>query len=121
MPEGDVVFQGYGKDDTESNYSVSRIDLNKFLIDAAAKAGAEFHFDHNLSETSDFASAGMVGSTLNFTKGPPNKPEQLERFRLKAKCPVIACDGAGSRVRYALRRAGLTSFTEDLLPRGYKE
>jgi len=37
------------------------------------------------------------------------------------KCPVVACDGAGSRARYAMRHSGLTSFTEDLLTRGYKE
>merc|ERR550532_1851203 len=54
MPDGAVVFQRYGKDDTECNYSISRIELNKFLIDAASKEGAEFLFDHNLSDTSDF-------------------------------------------------------------------
>ena len=32
MPEGKVLFQRYGKDDTEHNYSVSRLDLNKFLL-----------------------------------------------------------------------------------------
>jgi len=40
---------------------------------------------------------------------------------VKVGCPVIACDGGGSRVRYALRRAGLTDFTEEVLSRGYKE
>lgn len=121
MADGNVVFQRYGKDDSECNYSISRIDLNKFLIDAAAAAGAEFHFDHALSETSDFASGGAVGSVLNFTQGPPSQPLEQKKLRVRASCPVIACDGAGSRVRYALRRAGLTEFSEDLLSRGYKE
>lgn len=121
MPDGDRLFQRYGKDDSECNYSISRIDLNKFLIDAAAQAGAEFHFDHALSDTSDFSGGEAVGCVLNFTKGPPGKPEKQERMRVRVHCPVIACDGGGSRVRYALRKSNLTTFTEDILPRGYKE
>jgi len=121
MPDGNSLFQRYGKDDSECNYSISRIDLNKFLIDAAAKEGAEFHFDHALSETSDFVSGGAIGSVLNFTQGPPSKPEKQKKLRVRVHCPVIACDGGGSRVRYALRKAGVSSFTEDILPRGYKE
>eukprot|EP00933_Yihiella_yeosuensis_P041337 TRINITY_DN35728_c1_g1_i1.p1 TRINITY_DN35728_c1_g1~~TRINITY_DN35728_c1_g1_i1.p1 ORF type:complete len:583 (-),score=118.59 TRINITY_DN35728_c1_g1_i1:141-1808(-) len=121
MPEDDVppLFQRYGKDDSEHNYSISRIDLNKFLIDAAANAGAEFHFDHALAESSDFGTPGAEGSILHFRQGPPGGEQKL--LKVRANCPVIACDGAGSRVRYALRRAGLTEFTEDLLTRGYKE
>jgi len=121
MTDGKAVFQRYGKDDTECNYSISRIDLNKFLINAAAEEGVVFHFDHNLSETSDFSGDDLVGCTLHMTQGPPNKPSELKRLRMRVQCPVIACDGAGSRARYALRRSGLTDFTEDVLERGYKE
>merc|ERR1719157_235316 len=113
-PGGDTQFQRYGKDDSECNYSISRVELNKFLIDQASKDGAVFHFDHNLSETSDFGGSNPTGCVLNFAKDG-------KRFRVKVGCPVIACDGGGSRVRYALRRAGLTEFTEDVLSRGYKE
>lgn len=111
MPDGQVLFQRYGKDDTEHNYSVSRIELNKFLLNAAAEAGAELHFDHALLESSDFTSDR---SRLHFRNGQA-------AWIVHAECPVIACDGAGSRVRYALRRSGLTEFSEDLLTRGYKE
>jgi len=121
MPDSNVLFQRYGRDDSEYNHSISRIELNKHLINAASAAGAEFHFDHALSETSDFASEGMVGCTLNFVQGPPSKPDEQKHIRVLARCPVIACDGAGSRVRYALRKAGLTTFTEDIISRGYKE
>eukprot|EP00747_Dinoflagellata_sp_TGD_P169513 gnl/TRDRNA2_/TRDRNA2_198667_c0_seq1.p1 gnl/TRDRNA2_/TRDRNA2_198667_c0~~gnl/TRDRNA2_/TRDRNA2_198667_c0_seq1.p1 ORF type:complete len:576 (+),score=139.18 gnl/TRDRNA2_/TRDRNA2_198667_c0_seq1:96-1823(+) len=120
LPDGKVVFQRYGKDDSECNYSVSRIDLNKFLIEAAETEGATLHFDHNMSETSDFVT-GEVGCTLNFVQGPPNKPEELKYLKVKVMCPIIACDGGGSRVRYALKRAGVLEFSEDLLSRGYKE
>jgi len=114
MPDGNVLFQRYGKDDSEHNYSVSRIELNKFLLNAAANAGAELHFNHALQESSDFATPGDVGSCLHFKVGK-------ECLKVNAECPVVACDGAGSRVRYALKRCGLTDFTEDLLTRGYKE
>jgi len=114
MPSGQAVFQRYGKDDSECNYSVSRVELNRFLIDACEKAGAIIHFNHVLSETSDFSGDELVGCVLHFNRGS-------QRLRVKAKCPVIGCDGAGSRVRYALRRCGLTDFSEDLLTRGYKE
>jgi kynurenine 3-monooxygenase len=118
MANGKTVFQRYGKDDTECNYSVSRIDLNKFLIDKAAAEGATFHFNHNLSETSDFGGSELTGCTLHFTKGGPKENTPV---RMKVCCPVIACDGGGSRVRYALRRSGLTEFSEDVLTKGYKE
>jgi len=121
MPNGDVRFQRYGKDDTECNNSVSRFELNKFLIELAHKSGATFHFNHLLSETSNFVSGGAMGSTLHFTKSNPDGAGEGERFRLKLDCPVVACDGAGSRARYALRRQGLTTFTEELISRGYKE
>eukprot|EP00656_Telonema_subtile_P036430 TRINITY_DN4041_c0_g2_i7.p1 TRINITY_DN4041_c0_g2~~TRINITY_DN4041_c0_g2_i7.p1 ORF type:complete len:374 (+),score=100.60 TRINITY_DN4041_c0_g2_i7:677-1798(+) len=55
-----------------------------------------------------------VGSVLHFTcRG--------QRVRIRCDCPVVACEGAGSRVRYALRHQGLSDFSEDILPRGYKE
>mmetsp|Transcript_95716 Transcript_95716/g.275826 ORF Transcript_95716/g.275826 Transcript_95716/m.275826 type:complete len:703 (+) Transcript_95716:58-2166(+) len=119
MPQGgDVLFQRYGKDDSECNYSVSRLDLNKFLIDLAAKEGAEYHFSHALSESSDFTGPEAIGCQLHFTRRAAGVEE---RVRVQLECPVIACDGAGSRVRYALRRSGLTTFTEELISRGYKE
>ncbi|CAE8683239.1 unnamed protein product, partial [Polarella glacialis] len=119
MPDGKAVYQRYGKDDSEHNYSISRIELNKFLIDAAQRDGAELHFDHAMSESSDFGSAETTGCTLNFRKG--RLPAEQKLVRVNVTCPVIACDGAGSRIRYAMQRLGLTEFSEELLDRGYKE
>merc|ERR1711907_818894 len=45
---GDVDFQRYGKDNNEFNHSISRYELNKFLINRAEKEGVNFFFDHNL-------------------------------------------------------------------------
>jgi len=114
-----IIFQRYGKDDSEYNYSISRYQLNVFLIEAADKAGVKIHFDHGLSETSRLSSASEIGADLHFTVGYGT--DTLSKVRYECKSPVIACDGGGSRVRYAMRHHGLTSFTEDLLTRGYKE
>ena len=34
---------------------------------------------------------------------------------VNCSCPVIGCDGGGSRVRYAMRNESLLEFTESLL------
>ena len=83
MPDGKAIFQRYGKDDTEHNYSVSRLDLNKFLLNAAADAGAELHFDHALLESSDFLTDGSIGSCLHFKRG-------ADFLKVRADCPVHA-------------------------------
>jgi len=121
LADGKTLFQRYGKDDTEFNYAISRVELNKFLISMAAQEGAEIHFNHHLSDTSDFTGGELVGCRLNFVQQQKGETDVHTYLRVRALCPVIACDGGGSRVRYALRRAGLTTFTEDMLTRGYKE
>ena len=122
--DGEAMFQRYGKDDTECNFSISRVELNKLLINAAARAGAQFNFNHALSETSEFKDGDefpddAVGCVLHCTIGAPGTEQK--RVRVRCHCPVIACDGAGSRVRYALRWAGRTDFTEDMMEKAYKE
>mmetsp|Transcript_57131 Transcript_57131/g.99909 ORF Transcript_57131/g.99909 Transcript_57131/m.99909 type:complete len:577 (+) Transcript_57131:71-1801(+) len=121
LADGQTLFQRYGKDDTEYNYAISRFELNKLLLEKAAEAGADLHFNYVLSETSDFGGDEAVGCTLNFTREDPNAPGKKQCIQVNAACPVIACDGAGSRIRYAMRHAGLTNFEEDLLTQGYKE
>lgn len=95
-----------------------RYDLNKFLIGKAEQAGAKFYFGHSLNATeTDFLDnatngGGDVGSTLCFdvtVDGAPSK-----RY-VQCGCPVLACDGGGSRARYAMNTQGLTTFTETLL------
>lgn len=44
---GDLTYQPYGQEN-ECNLSISRIDLNKFLIDEAEKAGTKIHFEHEV-------------------------------------------------------------------------
>lgn len=126
--DGSVQFQRYGKDDTECNYSISRYDLlfvtflpylrryelNKFLIQKSESAGAKIYFGHELdADATHFAEdGGDVGATLTFKV---NNDGVLSTKVVKCLCPVIACDGGGSRARYAMRNDGLLEFTESLL------
>jgi kynurenine 3-monooxygenase len=132
--DGSVQFQRYGKDDTECNYSISRFsfpigpihpfinpsrfELNKFLIQKAESSGAKIFFGYEInSDNTIFADSannngGDVGSILQFTV--TSNGEKFTRV-INCRCPVVACDGGGSRARYAMRKDGLTEFTEKLL------
>ena len=100
---GEQVFQPYGKDDSECNYSVSRGKLNNLLLTEAEAAGAEIRFDHRL--------LGFDAATgrLNFESGEV----VAER--------VVGADGAASKVRAGLM--GRSGAVEDIqmLGHGYKE
>ncbi|MCP3980205.1 MAG: FAD-dependent monooxygenase [bacterium] len=100
---GELTFQPYGRDESECNYSISRRELNQFLIDRAEERGVEFRFDHALDGA------------------------DLERGRLRfgdrevEAATVFGTDGAVSGVRAAMKgRAGFDESME-LLEYGYKE
>lgn len=49
QPDGKHAhFQPYGKDDSEYNLSISRFELNKFLINKAIAAGVRIYFDQKV-------------------------------------------------------------------------
>lgn len=88
------------------------------MIAKAEKEGAKFYFGHSLDtkETSfgdsDVNGGNAVGSTLAFdvqVDGVSSK-----RY-VHCACPVLACDGGGSRARFALKEQGFTQYTETLL------
>lgn len=125
--DGSIQFQRYGKDDNECNYSISRYELNKFLIQKSETAGAKIFFGHELDTngTTFIEEGGDVGATLKFKV--TNNGVTSEKI-VRCECPVIACDGGGSRARYAMRKDGLLEFSESLLgtetggaPHSYKE
>ena len=105
------VFQRYGKDDTEYNYSISRYELNKFLISRAEMAGVRFMFGHRL------LSIDLSGefAKLKFAV------DGADDSTVQCAGPLIGADGGGSAVRYAMRDAGVCEFSEDMLGSGYKE
>ena len=105
------VFQRYGKDDSEYNHSISRYDLNKFLISRAEAAGVKLHFGHKLVNVDLSANT----AELNFVD------DGGREVAVKCAGPLVGADGAGSALRYALRDAGHCSFVEEKLESGYKE
>jgi len=133
------IFQRYGKDDSEYNHSISRYELNKFLIAQAEAAGVQLHFGHRLVKTDwsgEYAtltfmatgSAGAVPGAEERTLGAAAEggagagaEEEEREVVAQLSGPLIAADGAGSVVRRALADAGLTSFTSEMLGSGYKE
>ena len=115
---GEIMFQRYGKDDTEYNNSISRYELNKYLIHKAEAAGAKIYFNQSLV-SADFSGEGATGGVLTFSTRDADGTEHTEV--LKTSGPVIACDGGGSGVRRSLVKDGLTSASEELLSQGYKE
>lgn len=102
------LFQRYGKDDTEFNYSVSRYELNKFLISEAEAAGVELEFAHRLTAVD----VDGERAKLSFAVGDGAKT-------VTCGGPLLACDGGGSGVRSALKAT--TDASEHLLASGYKE
>jgi kynurenine 3-monooxygenase len=53
------AFQRYGKDDSEFNYSISRFELNKFLINKATEAGVKIFFDQKVVDC-DFETGKLI-------------------------------------------------------------
>lgn len=78
------------------------------------------HFGHALNvEGSDFGpncvngDGGDVGAILSFEVTADGGDKEIRYLR--CSCPVLGCDGGGSRVRYTMKKHGLTDFTETLL------
>jgi kynurenine 3-monooxygenase len=102
---GETQYQPYGQAG-EKNLSVSRRDLNVFLLNEAERAGAVVHFDHTV-EAVDFRA-----KTLSFADGAHVQYELL-----------FATDGAGSAVRKNLLAQFPTEYREksEWLTADYKE
>lgn len=107
--EGRQTYQPYGRDETECNYSISRGDLNRFLVEEAERAGARFRFRTRLID------ADPDAARLTF-----HDDASGERFTVEAGV-AFGADGAGSAMREAFRKAGGFHETTDMLSHGYKE
>jgi len=122
---GEKVFQRYGKDDSEFNLSISRFELNKYLIAKADAAGCKLLFGHQMTGCIFPPGHDDMVTQISFNvldvKGGRTDAGVKSRLVATCDCPVLGADGAGSRLRYALRDAGFCSFTEDFCPQGYKE
>ncbi|KAF4722013.1 hypothetical protein FOZ63_017395, partial [Perkinsus olseni] len=109
---GTTTYTPYGREG-ECNFSVDRSKLNEFWIDEVEKAGASIYFDRALS----LEHTSLEDRRLCFIDSAGE-----EHFvDLPSDTAVIGCDGAGSRLRYALSNAGVLTFTEELIGHDYKE
>ena len=108
--DGAAELQMYGVRPEEVIYSVSRAELNRRLIEAAAELpGVEFQFGQLCF---GFAHEKNV---LEF------RDEVSGRIHHAAPQPTIATDGAGSAVRRALVEREVATVREEPLDHDYKE
>jgi kynurenine 3-monooxygenase len=108
--DGHTELLRYGRDDSEVIWSISRGRLNIALIDAAAKAGARFHFDRRL-EAADFRER----VALRFHDDAAGvSHEHMVAF-------AIGADGAGSALRAAMNAMRPLGERIESLGHGYKE
>jgi kynurenine 3-monooxygenase len=103
-------LQPYGQRAEEVIWSVGRAELNRVLIDAAARhAGVTVHFSHACSGIDPAADRLLLHNTRTGLDSAV------------ALAPTIATDGAGSVVRAGLAESGVLSAREDWLDHDYKE
>lgn len=106
---GETLFQPYGRDKSECNYSVSRWDLNKALIKACQEIGIPIHFEHEVLELNS------QKKEITFKTTSENKTKSYDK--------LFATDGAGSAVRKSLLKDFPQDFSESVewLDTDYKE
>lgn len=107
---GNTELHPYGQNETEVIHSVSRAELNRKLIDCAETThNVTIRFQH---EAVTYYPEEAVVRIRDHIKSAD--------YDLKAR-PLIAADGAGSRVRRAFSNSDILSSTEELLGHSYKE
>jgi kynurenine 3-monooxygenase len=107
---GTLDFQPYGKDEWEVIYSVSRAELNRFLLDKAESFGT-------VSISFQFKCTDVQFSSKQISIAEDNS-ENLKTYSYRT---LIGADGSGSSVRSAMEKQGIVSTTLDPLGHGYKE
>jgi kynurenine 3-monooxygenase len=107
--QGEESFSAYGQHAGEINYSISRVDLTRLLVEAAGREpGVHLHFQQQC--------LGLSGSGLLRMQDQGSQREyELETQR------VVGADGAGSAVRKALAATGAVRASNELLDHAYKE
>ncbi len=104
--QGNLTFQPYGKQGQFIN-SISRSDLNMFLINEAEKLGVNFFFEHKCLEVN------LEKTELKFQNFADTISHQADL--------IIGADGAFSSVRGALQVSDRFEYTQTYIEHGYKE
>lgn len=107
---GQTKLQPYGQREHEVIFSVGRADLNRVLIEEAARhQGVEVRFNQLC------LGADPRAGRLRFHDQSSGAAYELPLT------PTVATDGAGSAVRASLAAAGVVSAREEWLDHDYKE
>ena len=106
--EGQLTYQPYGKDDSEHNHSVSRSELNRYLLTLAEKNGVTVCFGH-----------ALVGGDIE--RGELVLEVAGEERITREVDAVFGADGAPSALRQLLVRDHGFEAVVDWLEDGYKE
>jgi kynurenine 3-monooxygenase len=109
-PSGQLTFQPYGKDDSESINSVSRAGLNLALLNAAARYSSVRLFFQQKCTGMDLLS-GAVELANEATHQATEVPTEV----------VIGADGAYSAIRGQMQKQERFNYQQDYLTHGYKE
>lgn len=108
--EGNLIFQRYGKDDTEYINAVSRAELNKALMNFAEKEkGVEFHFNERCR------GINFHEREILFHNEKTGDISEVKSER------IIAADGAASVVRTEMLKMHRFNFSQVYENYGYKE
>lgn len=107
--DGRTAMQPYGTRPEETIYSISRAALGRLLLDVAiAEYGVDVRFEHRLEAIDWRAGHAAICDSGGHRIEVPMRP-------------LIACDGAGSRVRRCLAETHRIDAREEELEHGYKE
>jgi kynurenine 3-monooxygenase len=107
---GQLAFQPYGKDESESINSISRADLNAVLLDAATRyPGVRCFFKQRCT------GIDLVTATIELVH-----EETHEKTRVACE-RVVGADGAYSAVRAAMQKHERFDYAQEYLSHGYKE
>ena len=105
-----LEFMRYGQNELEVNYAVSRGQLNRLLIDAAAEHPAlELHFNRRCIDIDP--RSGLLQL----------RDDRTGRTYIESTEILLGADGAGSTVRKALLDRGVSRVEEVPLAHDYKE
>lgn len=109
-PDGELVYQPYGKDPSQCINSISRSGLNMTLLDAADELdNVNLHFEHKCTNVD------LDQGRLEFLANEDEKKVTVEG------APIIAADGAFSVIRREMQRRDRFDYSQSYLPVGYKE
>jgi kynurenine 3-monooxygenase len=109
-PEGRLRFQRYGTEEGQAINSVSRLELNIALIEAAAaEPGVSLQFDQRCIDL-DLDAPSVTVEDAHTSKRTTHSADR-----------IVGADGAFSAVRTKMQRLDRFDYRQDYLRHGYKE